>query len=159
MRAEPGDPPDLLLGRIGEMDDDRAVIGARVLGHQLFENVQHDIEAEIAVDVDVELIAGVPEEPRALLELVGRHDPFALVAVEIAVLHLHELRDDRPVGEELDLLREEHELLAGPGGRDGDLLLDRLERLCRGRPGPGMPRPSARKVAYIGVPGAPRISS
>ena len=51
------------------------------------------------------------------------------MAVEIAVLHLHELRDDRAVGEELDLAREEHEFLARASRRDGDLLLDRRKAL------------------------------
>jgi hypothetical protein len=115
-RAEPRDPADLLLGRIGEMDDDGAVVGAGVLRHQRLDNAEDDVEAEVAVDMDVELIAGVPVEARALFQFVRRDDPFAVMAVEIAVLHLHELGDDRAVGEELDLPGEEHQLLAGPAG-------------------------------------------
>jgi hypothetical protein len=95
--AEPRDPPDPLLCGIGEMHDDRAVIGARIFRHQLFQNVQHHFEAEVAVDVDVNLIARVPEQARAPFDLLGRFNPFAVMAIEIAVFHLHQLRDDRAV--------------------------------------------------------------
>ena len=67
-RAEPGDAADLLLGRIGEVDDHRAVVGARVFGHQLLDDVDERLEAEVAVDVDVDLVAGVPEQAHPLLE-------------------------------------------------------------------------------------------
>ena len=127
------------------MHDDGAVIGARVLRHQLFQNVQQHFEAEVAVDVDVDLVAGVPVEPRPLLQLFGRHDPFAMVAVEIAVLHLHQLGDDGAVGEQLDLLRKEHQLFARPRRRDRDLLLGRLQ-------GPGE-ADAVRNAAPVGEEG------
>ena len=80
------------------------------------------------------------------------------MAVGVAVLHLHELRDDGAVGEELDLAGKEHELAAGALRRDGDLLGGGCSALSRPTRS-GMPRPSTTKVLYKGVSGAPRICS
>ena len=60
--AKPRDARDLLLGRVGEMHDDRAVVGARILAHAPLQHVEHDVETEIAIDMDVNLVAGVPVE-------------------------------------------------------------------------------------------------
>ena len=92
------------------MHQDRAVVVAGVLAHAPLEGVEHDVEAEVAVDVDVELVAGVPVELGRRADLLRRRDPLALVAVGVSPLHLHELREDRPVGEELDLVGQERDL-------------------------------------------------
>ena len=69
--AEPGDARHLIFRRIGEVDDDGAVVGTRVLAHAPLERVEHDLEAEVAIDVDVEAVAGVPVELGARFQLVG----------------------------------------------------------------------------------------
>ena len=51
---------DLLLGGGGEVDDDRAVVGPRVLAHPTLQHVEHDFEAQIPIHMDVELVTGVP---------------------------------------------------------------------------------------------------
>ncbi len=88
------------------MDNHGAVIGARRFAHPAFKHVQNDVEPQIAVDVNVQLIPRVPEKLRALVEIIRRHQPFAVVPVQIPVFHLHELRNNRAVGEKFDLFRE-----------------------------------------------------
>ena len=83
------------------MHDDGPVVGPRVLPHAPLQHVEHDVETEIAVHVDVQLVAGVPVEPGALLQVLGRHEPVALVTVGVAAVHLQELRDDCAVAKSL----------------------------------------------------------
>jgi hypothetical protein len=106
-RAELGDPIDLLGGGEPEVHDRRAVVLARVARLAGLEGVQDQVQAGVAVLVDVDLVAGVPVGGERAGEYVRLDHPLALVAVEVAVPHLHRLAEDRPVGEQLDLLGQE----------------------------------------------------
>ena len=104
--AEPGNARDLLLGGGGKVDDDRAVVGSWVLTHPALEHVEYDFETQVPIHMNVELVSRVPVEFRTLIKVLRGHHPLTMMTVGVAVLHLHELRDDRAIGKELDLLRE-----------------------------------------------------
>src|ERR1019366_1950776 len=104
------------------MHDDAAAIGARGIAHQLFQDVQDNLKAQVAVDMGVDLIAGVPVKRRSPGKLFRPQYPLAVMAVGVAIFHLHELRDDGSVGEQLDLFFKELQL-ATPRRRQGDRLL------------------------------------
>jgi hypothetical protein len=91
----------------------------------------------------VDLIAGVPVERRSSGKFFRRQDPLAVMAVGVAVFHLHELRDDGAVGEQLDLLVEELQL-PGPRRRERNRLFCFREPPSRPHLST-MPRPSAMK--------------
>ena len=109
-RSEFGDPVDLFGRGVGEVDDDGAVIVSGRFGKAPLERVEHKIETGIAVDVHMEQVAGVPVRKCPFGEHVGFHQPFAVmfriwvpVRIEVRLSHLHQLGDDRPVGEQLHL--------------------------------------------------------
>ena len=136
------DPVDLLLSGVGEVHDHRAVVGARIGGHALVDGVEHQVEPRVAVDVDVQLPAGLPVHRGERPEHLRLHQPFTVVAwiglagiVEVGVAHLHQLADNRAVGEQLDLLGQQPHLASGS---PGDLRLGVGHRLGGVHPGVGL---------------------
>jgi len=79
--------------------DHGAVIVSWRAPHVLLELVKHHVEAGIAVDVHVELIAQVPVDAERPGEEVRVHQPLPPVSVLVAGRHLHRLRVDRAIGE------------------------------------------------------------
>jgi hypothetical protein len=116
-RAKRLDAGDLVWAADGEVDERRAMAVARAPPQICFERVQNPIEPRIAVHMDMELIARVPIDAEGALEEVIVHHPFALMPIEVRLTYLHELRVDRAVGKELDLLRGHARHPAVPGGK------------------------------------------
>src|SRR3546814_14935656 len=74
---------------------------------QFFKNVQSKLNTEIARAVNVDFVPRVPIETRRLLKLLGHHDPFAVMPIDIAgVLKLHELRKESPIRKEFHVITE-----------------------------------------------------
>ena len=124
------------------MHHDGAVIVSGRFGKASLECVEHKIEPGIAVDVHVELVAGVPVRQCPFGEHVGFHQPFAVmfriwvpVRIEVRLSHLHQLGDDRPVGEQLHLTGKESNLSLLPfsdeRGGAGERFRDRDTSVCR----------------------------
>ena len=87
------------------MDDDGAMIGARVSLQVGFQDIEQQVESGVAILVHVNLVAGIPVDPEGSLEERRLHQPLAFVTVEIPVPHLHQLAEHGAVHEELHLLR------------------------------------------------------
>ena len=115
MRAERGQARRLRLRVEAHVVGVEAVVEARLLVLRRFERAQHGVHAAVAVDVHVDLPAGVPERAHAGGQHLGRHQPFAVVAIGVAGrAHLHELREDRAIREQLHAFREQHATRPAP---------------------------------------------
>ena len=105
--AEIGDPAHLFRGRNAEMLDGEAVVHPRPLELQLLQHVERQLQAHIAGAVDMDAETLVPEGAGQRLDLLRRHQPFAVVAVdEAGLLELHQLGIEAAVGEQLDAVAE-----------------------------------------------------
>ena len=100
--AEPLHAVDLILLRNREVDGDRAVVVARMAAHVRLDIVEHHVEARVAVDMDMDLVAGVPVDLEGAREDIRIHDPFAMPRADVGFTHLHGEGIDGAVSEELD---------------------------------------------------------
>jgi hypothetical protein len=67
---------------------------------------REEIEPGITIDVDMHLIAQIPVDPDGAREELRIPHPFPLVAIGVALAHLHGLGIDGTAGEQLHLLRQ-----------------------------------------------------
>ena len=85
------------------------MVGAGILVEQVLERIERDIDTQVPVDVDVDVEPRPPERLDLGLQLLGWHEPLALVAVDVARgAHLHVLSEHRSVQHEFDALRVDH---------------------------------------------------
>ena len=61
-----------------------AMIEARLLGLQLLQRIKRQFQPHIAGAMHMHFEAFMPKQPRRLFEFFRHHQPFALMAVEIA---------------------------------------------------------------------------
>jgi hypothetical protein len=108
------------------MNNHAAMVGPGSAPHVEFQLVEHHLEPRIPIDMDVQLITEVPVHAHRPGKEIGVHHPLPFVAIGIAIFHLHGLRVDGAVGEELYLLREVSRHAVSPAQKPLGLLGDPL---------------------------------
>ena len=98
------------------MVDHRPVVKPGCLVEQFLDGVQGGGQANIAIDVDVDLGSGLPQGSNVVGQLVRITHPSALVPVDVTGrAELHELGDKRAVGEVLAGVKKS-DPVGGPSG-------------------------------------------
>ena len=109
MRAECGHAQRLRVGVKTDMVHHEPVVETWLAFLRTGQRGQHRVHTGVAVHMHVDLVPGIPEYLHALGQHRRRHQPFAVVAIDVTGrVHLHQLREHGTVCVQLDGLGKDH---------------------------------------------------
>ena len=97
-------PVSLILGKKARVLDGCSVVWPRRLLAERLHDVEHQLHGQVPVGVDMDLEPLIPVFPHRGLCDLGCSEPLALVTIKIPILHLHQLREEGPVPDNLDMV-------------------------------------------------------